>query len=338
MDKNRLSIIIPVYNAEDYLDRCLHSILEQEFSSYEVILVDDGSSDASPLICDRYSSTDPRFRTVHKPNGGVSSARNMGLELAKGEYIMFLDSDDTLLPLGLDDIMGAVTGEDMVVAGYATFIDNVPIKTVKPKKTKTYKGADYPEFFQQNVRRNCEMLDAPWAKLFKRKVIGNIRFCEELSYAEDKLFVFEVMARCSSILAFSEAIYGYYMRPGSLGSDTKSIKHVSQLMVFLPKYAVVLDALVQRCPTTKKVVELYHNDLVGRYICRILNILTKRSSKLLTKEFISTLYGYMDADKKLGVFSLRAGQVVNVLLYKIGKPGLSVAYYRFTSFFCTIFR
>ena len=333
-----MSIIIPVYNAEDYLDRCLHSILEQEFSSYEVILVDDGSSDASPLICDRYSSTDPRFRTVHKPNGGVSSARNMGLELAKGEYIMFLDSDDTLLPLGLDDIMGAVTGEDMVVAGYATFIDNVPVKTVKPKKTKTYKGADYPEFFQHNVRRNCEMLDAPWAKLFKRKVIGNIRFCEELSYAEDKLFVFEVMARCSSILAFSEAIYGYYMRPGSLGSDIKSIKHVSQLMVFLPKYAVVLDALVQRCPTTKKVVELYHNDLVGRYICRILNILTKRSSKLLTKEFISTLYSYMDADKKLGVFSLRAGQVVNILLYKIGKPGLSVAYYRFTSFFCTIFR
>lgn len=338
MDKNRLSIIIPVYNAEDYLDRCLHSILEQEFSSYEVILVDDGSSDASPLICDRYSSTDPRFRTVHKPNGGVSSARNMGLELAKGEYIMFLDSDDTLLPLGLDDIMGAVTGEDMVVAGYATFIDNVPIKTVKPNKTKTYKGADYPEFFQQNIRRNCEMLDAPWAKLFKRKVIGNIRFCEELSYAEDKLFVFEVMSRCSSILAFSEAIYGYYMRPGSLGSDTKSIKHVSQLMVFLPKYAVVLDALVQRCPTTKKVVELYHNDLVGRYICRILNILTKRSSKLLTKEFINTLYAYMAADKKLGVFSLRAGQVVNILLYKIGKPGLSVAYYRFTSFFCTIFR
>ena len=338
MDKNRLSIIIPVYNAEDYLDRCLHSILEQEFSSYEVILVDDGSTDASPLICDRYSSTDPRFRTVHKPNGGVSSARNMGLELAKGEYIMFLDSDDTLLPLGLDDIMGAVAGEDMVVAGYATFIDNVPVKTVKPKKTKAYKGAEYPEFFQQNVRRNCEMLDAPWAKLFKRKTIGNTRFCEELSYAEDKLFVFEVMGRCSSILAFSEAIYGYYMRPGSLGSDTKSIKHVSQLMVFLPKYALVLDALVQRCPTTKKVVELYHNDLVGRYICRILNILTKRSSKLLTKEFINTLYAYMAADKKLGVFSLRAGQVVNILLYKIGKPGLSVAYYRFTSFFCTIFR
>ena len=84
MDKCRLSIIIPVYNVEEYLDRCLGSILDQDFTSYEVILVDDGSTDSSPLICDRYSATDSRFRTLHKPNGGVSSARNAGLELAKG--------------------------------------------------------------------------------------------------------------------------------------------------------------------------------------------------------------------------------------------------------------
>lgn len=94
MDKNRLSIIIPVYNAEEYLDRCLVSVIEQSFSSYEVILVDDGSTDSSPLICDRYSATDPRFRTIHKKNGGVSSARNAGLDLAKGEFIMFVDSED----------------------------------------------------------------------------------------------------------------------------------------------------------------------------------------------------------------------------------------------------
>ena len=94
MDKNRISIIVPVYNAEEYLSRCLDSILEQDMTSYEVILVDDGSTDSSSLICDRYSATDPRFRTIHKPNGGVSSARNAGLNLAKGEYLMFVDSDD----------------------------------------------------------------------------------------------------------------------------------------------------------------------------------------------------------------------------------------------------
>ena len=99
MDKNRLSIIVPVYNSEEYLSRCLDSILDQDMTSYEVILVDDGSTDSSALICDRYSATDPRFRTIHKPNGGVSSARNAGLNLAKGEYVMFVDSDDVLTPV-----------------------------------------------------------------------------------------------------------------------------------------------------------------------------------------------------------------------------------------------
>ena len=119
MDKSRLSIIVPVYNAEEYLDRCLNSIMNQEYSSCEVILVDDGSTDSSPMICDRYSATDPRFRTIHKPNGGVSSARNAGLCLAKGEYIMFLDSDDVLLPAALEDMMESLSGEDIVIGGYA---------------------------------------------------------------------------------------------------------------------------------------------------------------------------------------------------------------------------
>ena len=122
MNKCRLSIIVPVYNAEEYLDRCLVSILEQDFSSYEVILVDDGSTDSSPLICDRYSATDPRFRTIHKENGGVSSARNSGLDLAKGEYVMFVDSDDALIPDSLEMLFEHMTGQDFAVGGYNYFL------------------------------------------------------------------------------------------------------------------------------------------------------------------------------------------------------------------------
>ena len=103
MDKVKISIIVPVYNAEEYLDRCLHSVLDQEFPSFEVILVDDGSTDSSPLICDRYSGTDPRFLTIHQKNSGVSAARNAGLNLAQGEYVMFLDSVQSLMDMfGLD--------------------------------------------------------------------------------------------------------------------------------------------------------------------------------------------------------------------------------------------
>ena len=120
MDKNKISIIIPVYNAEDYLERCIQSILAQNFSSYEVILVDDGSTDSSALICDRYSATDPRFRTIHKPNGGVSSARNAGISLAKGEYLMFVDSDDMLLPDAIESLMekAYATGADIVEGNF----------------------------------------------------------------------------------------------------------------------------------------------------------------------------------------------------------------------------
>ena len=338
MDKCRLSIIIPVYNVEEYLDRCLSSILDQDFSSYEVILVDDGSTDSSPLICDRYSATDPRFRTLHKPNGGVSSARNAGLGLAKGEYIMFLDSDDALLPYALVDMMDVVAGEDMVVAGYAAFMGGVPVKAVRPRATHSYKSTDYPRFFQENIRRNCEMLDAPWAKLFRRKIIGDTRFNESLSYAEDKLFVFAVMSKCSSIKTVAGDVYAYYMRPGSLGSDTSSDKHLQQLYVFLPLYAEVLERIVERCPNTPKVTSLYRRDLIGRYICRILNVYLTRRTKMLSCENVSFLYEMMLADSGLGMFSLRAGQVFNLLLYKIGKPRFTVAVYKFTALVSSIFR
>ena len=96
-----LSIIIPVYNVEKYFRRCLDSVMSQSFRDYELLLVDDGSSDSSGAICDEYAVRDERIRVFHKTNGGVSSARNVGLEHAKGEWIYFVDADDEVLPCGL---------------------------------------------------------------------------------------------------------------------------------------------------------------------------------------------------------------------------------------------
>lgn len=339
MERCRLSIIVPVYNAEAYLDRCVASVLDQEFGAYELILVDDGSTDASGDMCDGFASEDSRIRTIRKSNGGVSSARNAGLEIAEGEYVMFLDSDDVLLPYALEDLMSSVSGtEDMLVGGYAVFVGGKPVKDLRPDSTKIYWGADYPVFFQENLRRNCEMLDAPWAKLFRRSAIGFVRFNENLNYAEDKLFVFTMLSRCSSIKTLSSAVYGYHIHEGSLGSDLTSDKHIRSLMVFLPLYAESLASLADHCKSSSNVNMLYHNDLVGRYICRILNIFATRRTDMLTKENIGLLYGYMKTDSSLGVLSLRPGQIVNLFLYKIGRPGLTLGFYRFTSFITSIFR
>lgn len=338
MNKCRLSIIVPVYNAEEYLDRCLVSILEQDFSSYEVILVDDGSTDSSPLICDRYSATDPRFRTIHKENGGVSSARNSGLDLAKGEYVMFVDSDDALIPDSLEMLFEHMTGQDFAVGGYTVYIEGVPGKEVLPKRSAVFKGEDMNIFYDENIRRNCEMLDAPWSKIFRRKTIGDLRFCEDLSYAEDKLFVFSFLARCNSAYACSVPVYAYHVRAGSLGSDIRSDRHLMQLRRFLPAYAEVLSALSERYPSNQKVNSLYHKDIVGRYLCRILDVFLRRKTAMLTEDYLGWVYNMMDKDDALGLFSVRAGQVFNILLYKIGNVKFSIRTYGFCSRVVSLFK
>lgn len=338
MDKVKISIVIPVYNAEEYLDRCLHSVLDQEFSSYEVILVDDGSTDASSLICDRYSSTDPRFVTLHQPNKGVSAARNAGKNMAQGEYIMFLDADDALLPYALETLAEWAKGEDVVIGGYAAFTCGVPSKEVKPKRSVSYKGEDYQRFFAENITRNCELLDAPWAKLFRAKAVRGVSFNEGLNYAEDKLFVFEVLSKVRSAVSVSQPVYAYYMRSGSLGSDLSSDIHISKLMQFIPEYVKVVAALCELCPTVESVQDLYHKDVVGRYLCRILNIFATRRSEVLNKQTLSWVYSLMDADKNLGVFSLRFGQIPNMILYKIHDSAFSVKVYRFFSKVYSLFK
>ena len=337
MDKNKLTIIVPVYNAEDYLSRCLDSILDQDMPSYEVILVDDGSTDSSALICDRYSATDPRFRTLHKPNGGVSSARNAWLNLAKGEYVMFVDSDDALAPGALTAMCDGLDGEDFVLGGFIEYIGEIPNRNVTPTASVSYREADLSDFFDANIRRNCEMLDAPWAKMFRRKTLGNLRFNESLNYAEDKLFVFEFLSECCSIRTCKETVYNYYLRAGSLGSDISSDRHLAQLKTFLPIYADVLNKLVCRV-SSSKAASLYRRDIIGRYVCRILNILATRRTSFCNAGFIGFLYEFMDADKGLGIFSIRIGQSVNLILYKIGNPSFAAGVYRFTSTVASCFK
>lgn len=338
MDKNRISLIVPVYNAEDYLDRCLRSILSQDFESFEVILVDDGSTDSSPMICDRYSASDPRFRTIHKPNGGVSSARNAGIDLAKGEYLMFVDSDDELLPGALKAMTDGLDGEDMVLGGYVSYLDSVPRKEMAPDRSLSYSGNRMSLFLDANIRRNCETLDAPWAKMFRRKAVAGQRFNENLSYAEDKLFVFSFLASCSSVRTCTAFVYAYHLRTGSLGSDVSSDRQLIQLRRFLPAYSSVLGRLTERWPDSVKSASLYHQDLVGRYVCRILNVFLTRRTELLTEDFLAFLYELMDRDRCLGVFSLRPGQVFNIWLWRRFSPKTAVKVYRTIASVVSFFR
>lgn len=141
----RISVIVPVYNAEISIRRCVDSILHQTFKDFELILVDDGSKDNSGLICDSYLS-DSRVRVIHKPNGGVSSARNMALEIARGVYVTFCDADDEVLPGWLDDFMEGIGVADLCMQGFIAV--DIKGSNPKPRVPRFYHWNDVPEFLE----------------------------------------------------------------------------------------------------------------------------------------------------------------------------------------------
>lgn len=325
MNDYKISIIIPVFNAGKYLSDCLDSILSQDFQSFEVILVDDGSIDSSPDVCDRYASVDHRIKVIHKENGGVSAARNDAIYRASGEYLMFVDADDTLSPGSLSALY--VNDVDFVLGGFEKISDGKVIETYLPSGTIRYVGEDrMGEFFDANMmKENCYLLNSPWCKLYRRdKVISNeLRFASDLSYAEDKIFVLSFLLCADSVATVNKVVYRYNLIPGSLSSDSKSDRHLRQVMVLLRYYYPLYESLLLRFGNSERVLNLYHRDFISRYVCRILTEFAARKSELMTSDNIALLYSYMDKDDKLGIFSIRFGQIPNILLYKIGSPSFS---------------
>ncbi len=179
----KISVIIPVYNVEKYLERCINSVRNQTMTDWQILLVDDGSDDNSPKLCDEYAKADPRIHVCHKKNGGASSARNTGIDMAEGEYLCFLDSDDTLYDYSLEKLVSAAEKEnaDIVFGGYNIKNDIYCIDYVCEK--------------EQLIKLYFELIGkkiyyASWAKLFKRNIIidNNIRFNPEQKCNEDYTF------------------------------------------------------------------------------------------------------------------------------------------------------
>lgn len=213
MTKPTISIIVPVYNGEQYISRCVDSILNQTFTDFELILVDDGSTDNSPIICDDYANHDFRVRIIHKANGGVSSARNTGLSsINGGEYVAFIDVDDYVVPEYLYRLINEAEDADMVVCGYKYFYQE--------EEDKTVLRAEYPDkiYDAHNMAsllsKNIEDLSfrTPWAKLFKTSIIKeySLSFDKGMKLGEDTKFVFEYMLHASKIKTIS--LVGYLYR------------------------------------------------------------------------------------------------------------------------------
>ncbi len=221
-----VSIIIPVYNIEQYLPECLDSILAQDYSNYEVILVDDGSTDKSGIICDEYVKKDSRFRVFHKDNGGVSSARNKGLDEVKGDWVFFLDGDDYIVPnaLSLAFEISDDTQCEIVDFNYSSFDEH----SIRTKFVNPYNKIENSNSCLINSLYYNRSYIYP--KIIKTNVIDNIRFDSNIRVGEDICFMINIyLNRSFNICHSKETVYMYRLRPGSAMHNTNTIARMRML-------------------------------------------------------------------------------------------------------------
>lgn len=238
----KVSVIVPVYNAKDYLRRCVDSILAQSLADFELLLVNDGSTDTSGEICDHYSNIDSRVRVFHKDNGGVSSARNTGLKNASGEWLCFVDSDDAVHPDYLNNLVSATDKNVELVISFSisVFID----KIVEP----TYCDAiltrkDFAKLFNEY---DLHWRTSPWAKLYQSKIIknNNLLFNSEMPIGEDLVFLYDYISFVDCIFVSRKAYYYYYAEVQS--SLTKKVNPISVEYGCMITVLSVIDALIDK--------------------------------------------------------------------------------------------
>lgn len=224
----KISVIVPVYNSEQYLYKCIDSILSQTFTDFELILVNDGSKDGSGDICDEYAEKDNRVRVFHKENGGVSRARNLGLDEAKGEWIAFVDSDDWVGYAYLEDLINDAYNSNAELVIHGT----VGEKNFSPSELETInsktiiKTDNYYELFEEyQITKNSY----PVSKLFKRNLILNnsIKFPVDVNLREDIIFVLDYLSKIKTIYHRDIVHYNYIHNETSLSNNIYRFKYKS---------------------------------------------------------------------------------------------------------------
>ena len=236
-----ISIIIPIYNGEKYLKVCLDSILAQTYTHFELILVDDGSTDTSSQICDAYAESDSRVITYHISNGGVSHARNYGINVAKGGWITFIDCDDWITPDYLKDFASQNLEPSTL---YIIQADKVENGKIKPWPYLYKEGICKLKAGNERIIDKLLVYGTPWGKFFNSAVVkeNKILFDEQISNHEDTLFYFEYIRRIKNIRILSSR---YYYRIESTGSLSKNMAKYQDFLYSSSRITDELNCLIQ---------------------------------------------------------------------------------------------
>ena len=222
IEQPKVSVIIPVYNVEKYLDECVSSVLSQTYSNLEVILVDDGSPDSCPLKCDQYKEQDDRVRVIHKQNGGLSSARNAGLDIATGDYVLFVDSDDYIIENTIKNLLDLISSNNASIACFTfeRFIGTPKKNQPKEGEVTTLSSSELLRGVLSQ-KYNCSSC----TKFYRRDIIGDLRFLEGRNN-EDVLFLFYLLNKPFKVVYSDNVFYYYRINPVSISSNGRDLRAI----------------------------------------------------------------------------------------------------------------
>lgn len=222
-----ISVIVPVYKVEEYLDQCVSSIVNQTYQNLEILLVDDGSPDGCPAMCDRWAEKDSRIKVIHKENGGLSDARNAGLKIATGEYVAFVDSDDMISDDMLESLYNALydTKADIAECDYVCFEDNLPHSKDCTNTQITIFSAE--EALKMLLEKH-DLYCVVWNKLYRRQLFNNLSFATGKLH-EDVFFTYQAFGKSKSVVKINQQMYYYRQRKDSIMGKSFSFGNLDAL-------------------------------------------------------------------------------------------------------------
>lgn len=290
MERELISIILPIYRVENYLALCIESLIAQSYKNIEIILVDDGSPDNCPKICDQYSLKDSRIKVLHKRNGGVSSARNAGLRASRGVYVYFMDPDDLVSPRFLEYMYQAIVTEKCDVSICTFTSDEQEFQRVCSGNFSYEKSIIGKRELLERIVFSTDIAGYTWNKLFKRTLIGDLLFDESVHMNEDQLFALQYASRVEKAALIQGSLYYYRIVESSAMNQKWNDRKASAFIT----YWKIME-LLRKSDFSNQKIRSYAGEHAVYLAINFFTIVHEVSDKLYWSEKLTQIYAQLTA-------------------------------------------
>lgn len=309
---NLVSVIVPVYKVEKYLEKCVGSIINQTYKNLEIILVDDGSPDSCPKMCDLYAKEDKRVKVIHKQNGGLSDARNAGLDIMTGNFVCFVDSDDWVKKNYVEEMLNIQqkTNADVVACGI-NLVNEESGSVSEFKCSKKIVTYEYDKILNNYFKKDEIISGVAWNKLYKKEIFKNLRYPKGRIY-EDNAIILQILYRCKKIVIIPNMLYNYLKRENSIMLTNMNEQKLKSMFLNNEERAQFLISIKEKNVLSKEVL------FNLKHYCWIYRDLTDENLKNILKQDFKIKWNKYK--KYLSLFDLNTYKLFYLMLkYKMLK-------------------